>query len=322
MSKSTKIILLLAITIMFDKVQASCVLCNRSGGRTNNHHHQHQLFGMMPIRLDCILEHDIGMTCGDLFAKLLLREDDDVCELSRQKYQETCCGSSGDDGNNDEGDDEATDLCYTGPTSAPVYDGEKGEEPICRICGTEEYPGKAQHLFTTRYVGTYSCGELYSRGLNGLIPGFLCGPLQDYAHKECGCGVYNPKCINDPTKCFQQQQHQNNNQADEESPPPKNKQQEIGEIDKEETLSTTTTKRKVSTALLLVLLILTTTIFFILFVWIAHKRSLLLLPPVGTFQIDEFNLEGTTIEEENNTPPLSVAAAPYVTNYETTGGLV
>ena len=145
--KTTGILLLLVTGTFFllhtnntVLVEASCLLCDNR----------------MPTRLDCIIENDIGMTCGDLFAKLLLREEDSVCELSKNKYQQTCCGSRGGSGDGSirirgEGGDE-DDLCYTGPTAAPVYDGEKGDEPVCHICGTEEYPGKAQHLFTTRYV--------------------------------------------------------------------------------------------------------------------------------------------------------------------------
>ena len=61
--------------------------------------------------------------------------------------------------------------------------------------------------FSTRYLGTYSCGGYYERGLHGLIPAYLCGPLQKYAEEHCGCGGYNPDCISDPSKCFTPSEH-------------------------------------------------------------------------------------------------------------------
>lgn len=56
--------------------------------------------------------------------------------------------------------------------------------------------------FSTRYLGTFSCAEYYERGLHGLVPAYLCGPLQKYAEEHCGCGGYNPDCILDQSKCF------------------------------------------------------------------------------------------------------------------------
>lgn len=88
------------------------------------------------------------------------------------------------------------------PTNPPVYSGPVGDEPICPICGTMEYPGIPQAFIVARYVGEYTCDQLYGRGLNGMTPDYMCGPLQDFAKPICGCGQYNPKCIADSSKCW------------------------------------------------------------------------------------------------------------------------
>jgi hypothetical protein len=35
-----------------------------------------------------------------------------------------------------------------------------------------------------------------------MTPGYMCGPLQDFAYMVCGCGQYNPVCRADSTKCW------------------------------------------------------------------------------------------------------------------------
>jgi hypothetical protein len=63
----------------------------------------------------------------------------------------------------------------------------------CPICGRkDEYPGNVDKYIVARYVGSYTCGQLFYRGLDDKIPGFMCGPLQDYAYEPCQCGPSNP----------------------------------------------------------------------------------------------------------------------------------
>ena len=38
--------------------------------------------------------------------------------------------------------------------------------------------------------------------MKGKIPDYLCAPLQSYAYKNCGCGEYNPACIEDSANCW------------------------------------------------------------------------------------------------------------------------
>jgi len=65
-----------------------------------------------------------------------------------------------------------------------------------------EYPGIPQAIVVARYVGQFTCHQLYGRGLHGMIPNYMCGPLQDFAKIVCGCGPYNPNCKADPKKCW------------------------------------------------------------------------------------------------------------------------
>ena len=137
-----------------------------------------------PRRWDYILEINPVQTCNSVFFYLgKLSPDDKDCEPMVEKYGSKCC------------DAEEPDPIDLPPTPPPIYEGGYGDEPECRICGTAEYPGKPNGFIVARYVGEYTCGQLYDRGLNGQIPGFMCGPLQDFAHPVCGCGEHNPSCI-------------------------------------------------------------------------------------------------------------------------------
>ncbi len=77
-------------------------------------------------------------------------------------------------------------------TVIPAYTGPVGSEPSCPICRTNEYPGIPYAFIVARYVGEFTCDQLYGRGLHGMIPSYMCGPLQDFAQSICGCGIYNP----------------------------------------------------------------------------------------------------------------------------------
>ena len=109
----------------------------------------------------------------------------------RNLAQNQCCTENGGSSNNGPVTPAQPDPNY-------VYPGPFGNEPTCQICGTAEYPGKPFEFIIARYVGEYSCAQLYYRGLNGLIDETLCGPLQDFAQSVCGCGRFNPAC--DPSK--------------------------------------------------------------------------------------------------------------------------
>lgn len=132
----------------------------------------------------------VGKTCKDIYIDLSSTPLGATCNTMRNLAQDTCCG--GPETTNDGPIEPAR------PNPNYVYPGPFGNEPICRLCGTTEYPGKPFEFIIARYVGEFSCDQLYYRGLNGVIDPTICGPLQDFAQSVCGCGIFNPAC--DPSK--------------------------------------------------------------------------------------------------------------------------
>lgn len=119
-------------------------------------------------------------------------------QATKNIAQELCCGDTEPPGSGNGGN--------TGP---PEYTGPVGDEPICPICGTYEYPGLPNAFIVARYVGAFTCGDLYGRGLHGMTPGYMCGALQDFSRPVCGCGEYNPRCLDNPNNCFGQPGYNN-----------------------------------------------------------------------------------------------------------------
>ena len=147
-------------------------------------------YAQLPKNLDFPLDCNQAYTCLNLYVDLAsIDENDSKCLESKTLHQATCCD-----------EEEPAQQCP--PSSAPQYDGPIGDEPECPICGTLEYPGIPNELIIARYVGEYTCDQLYHRGLNGLTPAFICGALQDFAESVCGCGEFNPKCIENETECW------------------------------------------------------------------------------------------------------------------------
>ena len=163
----------ISISILLYTVDAACLLCDRLS-----------LNNPMPIRPDCVVDDATGLTCAQI-----VFDDTKKCDIHRHLYEDVCCSDSDNS------------SCFTVPPVA-ANKGEIGNEPTCHICKTPELPGNPDHIFTTGYIGTYSCSEYYDLGKSGLIPGFMCGPLQEYSQRPCGCGIYNPKCIKNSAKCF------------------------------------------------------------------------------------------------------------------------
>jgi len=110
----------------------------------------------------------------------------------KKKYQRKCCNPKASIGGS------------PGSTTPklPPYEGQIGDAPDCPICRTKEYPGKPNQFIIARYVGEFTCAQLFQRGYHGMIPKTMCGPLQDFAYSVCGCGIYNPACRDDRDKCW------------------------------------------------------------------------------------------------------------------------
>jgi hypothetical protein len=121
-----------------------------------------------------------------------------ICSLSlKDRYQYKCCNPNADVESVSNGGGSSG-----GTPSLPAYVGPIGTNPDCPICGSAEYPGNPRQLVVARYVGAYTCDQLFTRGFHGMTPGYMCGPLQDFSYMVCGCGQYNPVCRADSTKCW------------------------------------------------------------------------------------------------------------------------
>ena len=85
-----------------------------------------------------------------------------------------------------------------------VSDEENKYRP-CPICYDEDiYPSESNigKMVNVRYAGTFTCGGLYQAGMDGGIPEFVCGALQDWVQDVCGCDPSNkpPSQYKPPTQ--------------------------------------------------------------------------------------------------------------------------
>ena len=109
---SILIIVVLADAMLAEvNAQVPCFLCGQPD--------------LLPANKDCILDES-GITCFDVYKWILISEDRGTCEQNRTKYEDICCK-----------DEDEPNQCYTGPTLPPVYMGETGDEPTCRLCGID-----------------------------------------------------------------------------------------------------------------------------------------------------------------------------------------
>jgi hypothetical protein len=163
---------LIGLSLLFSLVQSElCPLCETAAD--------------MPKRWGFKLQD--GRTCRDVYLALAaLDVQHSECEAGKREAQALCCQY------------DEPEPFYFPPSASPVYSGQVGAEPDCPICGTMEYPGKPNEFIIARYVGEFTCAQLYDRGLNGMIPSFMCGPLQDFTESACGCGQFNPNNNNNP----------------------------------------------------------------------------------------------------------------------------
>lgn len=98
----------------------------------------------------------------------------------RQEYvSDCCCGSSVP------ASCQAQTDAYTKPSDVQVT----GDQPVCNIClEDDQVPLIPAGFVVIRYVGSFSCLDLYYHGLEGKIDDYMCGPVQDYVYDVCGCG--------------------------------------------------------------------------------------------------------------------------------------
>ena len=115
-----------------------------------------------------------------------------------QEYVSSCCCQ--DDGS-------IPEECEVGGTNeqATYTEIEKtGDYEQCYICDYTPYlyPGNPRNSMQVRYLGDYSCSELYTIGLQGKIPNYLCLPMQadDLLQETCGCSVKQGATYKGPNK--------------------------------------------------------------------------------------------------------------------------
>jgi hypothetical protein len=142
----------LFIALMLLNVSEAAKMCPLCGNVFN-----------VPKRWDYPVSSSPYTTCRDIYFELGAMDiNSNQCQPKQARYQAICCN------------DEIPSGWAAPPTLPPVSE-TAGTEPTCRICKTKEYPGKPNTFISARYVGSYTCGALYHRGRNGLIPGFMCG---------------------------------------------------------------------------------------------------------------------------------------------------
>ena len=139
----------------------------------------------VPKRFDCIvrIRNNNGrrsyITCQDLY----WNRNDMYSNTMLLQYRNTCC-----DNTEPKPNDPNTCLNIEEDEGGSGGGDEKGTEPVCHLCGSsQKFPSKPNVYINARYIGSYTCEQLYYRGKNQLIPGFLCTPLQHYAYTVCGC---------------------------------------------------------------------------------------------------------------------------------------
>ena len=132
---------------------------------------------VVPKRWDCIVKERPLITCKDLYFNVATKQYSNNFIL---EHRQTCCADA----------KPAAGECKVSPTDEH-NDGTtiKGNEPVCHLCGgSKAFPSIPDKYISARYIGTYTCEQFFHRGLDKLIPGFMCAPLQMYAEKNCGCG--------------------------------------------------------------------------------------------------------------------------------------
>ena len=140
-----------------------------------------------------------GQSCTQYYLYMYdnLRDGSDDCYNAQDYVSNCCCNENG----------KVPDSCQPGGSNAQAnYDTvEENTGPYaqCFICDYTPYlyPGNPTNAMSVRYLGDYSCSELYYMGLKGDIPDYLCGPLQydQTTQSTCGCSTKNGAELHKPS---------------------------------------------------------------------------------------------------------------------------
>jgi len=162
--KNISIALLISIVVALisSASAAQCFLCSSAS--------------QLPVRWDYTFSN--GKKCRDYYVALSkVQIGSSTCTNGRSLARAACCNAATPS--------RPSATTSTG-SSTGTYNGPRGNEPVCNICRTTEYPGLPSAMMIIRYVGGFTCSEFYHRGRNGMIPDYMCGPTQDFAQTVCG----------------------------------------------------------------------------------------------------------------------------------------
>ena len=135
-----------------------------------------------------VIEND-GTTCSSKALKMAksMQPESSQCTAQQAQWRGECCGR-------------------TPPTSvemepaAPLPEIRKiGNNNRCGVCWNGDAPTK-NNVMTVLYLGSASCDQYEMMGQQGLIPDYLCDPIQFFAYEVCGCGEFaRPEKVWAPT---------------------------------------------------------------------------------------------------------------------------
>ena len=162
----TGILLLLVPTLTKADSEDLCMLCE--------HGIQEILW---PIT---IIESD-GTTCSTkaLDMAVNMKPNTEQCNKEIDEWRSECCGRT---------PPKAVDLDL-----APAGIVRKlGPNNRCGVCHNGDKPSR-NNVLSVLYIGAGSCKQFEMAGQQGLIPDYLCDPIQFFSYEPCGCGEFARK---------------------------------------------------------------------------------------------------------------------------------
>lgn len=134
-----------------------------------------------------IIESD-GTTCSSKALRMAvdMKPNTDECNQEIDEWRSACCGRT---------PPKAVDL-----NLAPAGIVRKlGPNSRCGVCHNGDKPSR-NNVLSVLYIGAGSCKQFEMAGQQGLIPDYLCDPIQFFSYEPCGCGEFaRPEKVWAPT---------------------------------------------------------------------------------------------------------------------------
>lgn len=153
-------ILVLSLTVFCPRIEAICMLCEEG------------VYGLKYP--DAVIKSD-GTTCTNMAVDVAVdyEEGSTQCTQHIKAWREICCGDTRPI------DVEITDVFDEYPDIDSIQT--VGPYQKCDVCRDGDYPSTTSMVITMLYVGSGSCAQYWKVGQQGLIPDYLCDPLQYFA---------------------------------------------------------------------------------------------------------------------------------------------